>query len=241
MSKGNRLWAVVPVKRFSAAKSRLASVLGSAERAELAQLMFEDVLDALTASQDLFAGILVATSDGRAAILAKGRGMDVVLDTADRGINAAVSQAVRIVRAGTDDGLMVVPSDIPLVTSNAFRQAVAALATKPSLAIAAAADDRGTNLLACRPVDAISPCFGSLSFDRHLIAATRAGVGVQILCMPELSLDIDRPENLRTLLTVQSCTRTRAFLSRISIVERLDKYRSPARPAFDREAAGLWS
>ncbi|MGB8038634.1 MAG: 2-phospho-L-lactate guanylyltransferase, partial [Pseudolabrys sp.] len=47
MTTGNRIWAVIPVKRFSTAKARLASVLDIGERAELARVMFEDVHDAL--------------------------------------------------------------------------------------------------------------------------------------------------------------------------------------------------
>jgi 2-phospho-L-lactate guanylyltransferase (CobY/MobA/RfbA family) len=39
MTADNRIWAVIPVKRFSAAKARLASVLDIGERAELACTM----------------------------------------------------------------------------------------------------------------------------------------------------------------------------------------------------------
>lgn len=235
MIAGNRIWAVVPVKRFSAAKTRLASVLDAAERAELARLMFEDVLDALMPCQDILADTLVVTSDAEAAALAHCRGATVVPDTPDRGINHAVSRALRYIHANADDGLMIVPSDIPQVTRNAFAKAAAAIATKPSLAIAGAADDRGTNLFACRPVDAVPSCFGPLSFDQHRRVALQAGVAVRTLCLPELSLDIDRPENLRTFLTLKSSTRTHAFLSRIP-VERIGEYHRPTRQPLDRAA-----
>ncbi|HET9714887.1 MAG TPA: 2-phospho-L-lactate guanylyltransferase [Pseudolabrys sp.] len=225
MIPGNRIWAVIPVKRFSDAKTRLASVLGAAERLELARLMFEDVLDALVQCRAVFAGTLVATSDTEAAVRAKRRGAEVVFDTADRGINAAVKQAVRSIQMYTDDGLMVVPSDIPQVASNTLAQAARAIAKRPSLAIAAAADDRGTNLFACRPAHVIPTCFGPLSFEQHLDAAQQAGVAVQTLCMPELSLDIDRPENLLAFLRLKSPTRTHAFLSGIPVAERIEEYR----------------
>ena len=40
----SRVWAVVPVKRFSHAKERLALVLSQPERARLARAMLQDVL-----------------------------------------------------------------------------------------------------------------------------------------------------------------------------------------------------
>ena len=56
------VWAVVRVKRFTNAKSRLASpVLGCGERRELARRMFEDVLEALSRCQDVLAGTIVVT------------------------------------------------------------------------------------------------------------------------------------------------------------------------------------
>jgi 2-phospho-L-lactate guanylyltransferase len=229
MIEGARILAVIPVKRFSAAKSRLASVLGAGKRAELARLMFEDVLDALMQCQDILAGTLVVTSDRKAADMALPRGALIVVEPADSGINAAVNLAVRHISLGAEDGLMVVPSDIPQVTRRAFAQAAAAVAPPRSLAIAAAAEDGGTNLFACRPAGVISPRFGPCSFDQHCRAALQAGVAVHALRVPELSLDIDWPENLRTFLSLKSKTRTHAFLSRI---------RSSRRP-IERRLQGL--
>ena len=236
MTADNRIWAVIPVKRFSAAKARLASVLDIGERAELARVMFEDVHDALLQCQDILAGTLVVTWDPEVAALARRRGASVVPD-AERGINAAVSVAVQYIHAHGGDGLMVVPSDIPQVTRNAFAQAERAIATAPSLAIAAAADDGGTNLFACRPAGAVPPLFGPRSFDLHRRTAILADVVVHTLCLPELSLDIDRPENLRAFLALKSNTRTHDFLCRIPLVERLAKCRRLRRQPPDRATA----
>jgi 2-phospho-L-lactate guanylyltransferase len=236
MTADNRIWAVIPVKRFSAAKARLASVLDIGERAELARVMFEDVHDALLQCQDILAGTLVVTWDPEVAALARRRGASVVPD-AERGINAAVTLAVQYIHAHGGAGLMVVPSDIPQVTRNAFAEAGRAIATAPSLAIAAAADDGGTNLFACRPAGAVPPLFGPRSFDLHRRTAILMDVVVHTLRLPELSLDIDRPENLRTFLALESSTRTHDFLCRIPLVERLAKCRRLRRQPPDRATA----
>jgi 2-phospho-L-lactate guanylyltransferase len=227
MSEDLRTWAVIPVKRFSAAKRRLAPVLDASERAELARLMFADVLDVVMSCKHVFAGVLVVTCDHDAATMARSRCAAIVPDQADSGINLAVTQAIRHLAANAEDGIMVVPSDIPQVTRKAFAQAAAALVTPRSLAIAVAVNDGGTNLYACRPADVIAPRFGPRSFDRHRRAALQAGVAVKALQLPEFSLDIDRPEDLRAFLALNSKTRTHGFLSDIPLIKRLEQYGFP--------------
>lgn len=213
------IWAVVPVKRFSTAKSRLAPVLDVGERTRLAQVMFEDVLDLLLRCHELLAGTVVVTSDRDAAAWARQCGAAVVFDHGDSGINAAVGLAID--RIG-DDASMVIPSDIPQILPHAIMTAAEAVASPRTLAIAAAADG-GTNLLACRPAGAMPLCYGPRSFDLHRDSAVQAGLSVYALDLPELSLDIDRPEDLRGFLSLKSETRTHAYLSRLGVGARLEQ------------------
>jgi 2-phospho-L-lactate/phosphoenolpyruvate guanylyltransferase len=225
MTSGGLIQAVLPVKPFSHAKRRLEGVLSASERITLARLMFEDVLDALVACRDIFACTLVVTADPQAAALARRLSAVVLMENAGRGINAAISSAVRNLSVESGDALLVVPSDIPQVTSAALAQAAAAVATDRSVALAAAARDGGTNLLACRPAHAIPPLFGPHSFERHRGTALRAGLSVQIVTLPAFSLDIDRPDDLCHFLMLNSNTRSHAFLSGISVDQRIDQLR----------------
>jgi 2-phospho-L-lactate/phosphoenolpyruvate guanylyltransferase len=223
MSDKVRIWAVVPVKRFSTAKSRLAIVLDAIERAELARLMFEDVLESLAQCKEFLAGIIVVTSDESAAALARSRSAMVVSDTADNGINAAVRLAIHRIDQSRDDGVIIVPSDIPQLSLDDIFKAVTAISAPLTLAVVPATEDGGTNLLACRPADAVPLRFGPHSFDQHCRAALFAGITPHVLAAPALGLDIDRPENLRAFLSLRSKTRTHAFLSAIHIVDRLEQ------------------
>ena len=216
-----RVWAVIPVKRFAAAKTRLSPALDADERAELARLMFEDVIEAVTARSDVFAGTLVITIDPEAAALARRRDAFVVGDVSERGVNDALNRGLRYLEA-TADGVVVVPSDIPQIARPALVESATAIATGPAVALVRAADDGGTNLLACRPLGAIKPQFGPGSFDQHHRAALEAGAAIHRLHLPELSLDIDRPEDLRQFLALRSNTRTHNFLFSIPLVERID-------------------
>ncbi len=214
-------WAVVPVKRFSAAKTRLAPALDTAERATLARLMFEDVLDSVMQCNGVLAGTLVVTSDESAVVIARRCGAKVIGDSEEAGINAAITRVAQHVRE--QDGIIVMPSDIPQVSPQTIAAAVRAISAGRTLAIAAATEDGGTNLLACRPAAAMPLCFGPQSFDRHRGAALQASLAIQQLGCSDLALDIDRPEDLEAFLNLDSQTRTHAFLSTLEIRKRLER------------------
>lgn len=215
----SRPWAVVPVKRFAAAKSRLRPVLNAAECAELAKQMLQDVLATLTACPEILSGVIVVTSDTAVAETARHSGARVLLQPIDSGINAAILHVIETTAASAEAGLIVVPSDLPQLTRTAIAQAAAAIASPRSMAIAAAAEDGGTNLIACRPASLLVPRFGPDSFESHRRAAAEIGINARILNLPELALDIDRPWHLEKFLAMETNTRTHAFLSRREIAE----------------------
>lgn len=233
-----RIWTVVPVKRFSAAKVRLAPILSASERAELARTMFEDVLDTLKQCKNLVSEMVVVTSDFDAAALARCSGLAVVADEPECGVNAAVARAIAAIRPAADSGLMIIPSDIPQLSRNAIAQATAAIEKSPSLALAEAADDGGTNLFALRPIGAVPLLFGQHSFTLHRSAALQAGIPVQVLRIPELFLDIDRPENLKAFVALGSRTRTHEYLIRIGVHDRIAGYNDAVRRPLDQTVAG---
>src|SRR5262249_48090518 len=110
---GRSVWAVVPVKPFAAAKQRLAPVLSRAERAEPARLMLEDVLGVLAVCPAP-AGLVVVTGDAEARRMASDRGAVVLHDPAGD-LNGAVGRAREFVAAEPRSGMVVVPSDLPLL------------------------------------------------------------------------------------------------------------------------------
>lgn len=207
------IWAVVPVKRFADAKSRLAPVLGSHERGELARVMFEDVLDVLMQCDGVLAGTIVVTADLDAAAIGRRRGATVLLENEDGGINAAVRGAVA--RLEPSAGIVIVPSDIPQLSPSAVAMAADLISKPQTLAIAAASKDGGTNLLACRPASAVPLHFGVQSHFEHMRTAQQSRLSVSVLPMPELMLDIDTPEDLEGFQMLHTTTRTHAFLSQV--------------------------
>ncbi|HEY1410844.1 MAG TPA: hypothetical protein VGF36_01825, partial [Rhodopila sp.] len=89
------VWACVPVKGFTGAKSRTGSILTPEQREVLAATMLEDVLSALAGASRL-AGILVNTVDPVAGALAERYGARAVTEGALDGHTGAVNGMARV-------------------------------------------------------------------------------------------------------------------------------------------------
>lgn len=209
----NRPWAIVPIKRFDRAKTRLSVLLDGAQRAALANAMVGDVLDVLV-SVEALGGIAAVTNDPEAERLARSRGASIVPDLAEAGTNEAVRQGLAWLSLRGVAGAIVVPGDVPFICSSEV-QTVAERMKESGVALVPAQRDGGTNLLAFTLSTMLRPAFGPESFARHLAAARALGIEPAILRFEGAGHDIDVPADL-VPRAVCSATRTRAFLARMA-------------------------
>ena len=213
------MWAVVPAKDGREAKQRLSSVLAPDERRQLFLAMLGDVLTALAAC-DALAGIAVVTRDAGARALALAFGARILVETACRGHDAAVTLAARTLAGEGCDGLISLPADVPLATPAEIAKVLDAHGGAPAITAVPAHDGRGTNALACSPPDAIAFGYGGDSFARHLAAARARGIEPAVVRLPGLARDIDIPCDLAAFLRAPSATRSFAYLEESGVAER---------------------
>lgn len=221
-----QLWALVPVKPFGGSKGRLAPLLSRGERALLARAMLQDVLFSLTSAPSL-AGVTVLTRDPDAAAIAAAAGAGVVEDDCDAGLAASLTNALGRLPAGGDAGVLILPADIPAIRAADVEAIVMSNLARPAVTLVAA-DDGGTNALGCSPAKAIALQFGPGSFRRHLQAAREWGIAPQVLSLPRVALDIDRPEDVFAFLARQTDTRSHAFLTTLGLESRLRAHSEPS-------------
>lgn len=205
------IWAVVPVKDLPGAKQRLAEVLSAQERQDLARAMLEDVLSALAASSGL-AGTLVVTRDPLAQRLANRYGARVLIERQCRGHTAAATLGARTLAHEGVAGMIQIPADIPLATSEDIGALLKVHGEPPAVTLSPSRDERGTNAVACSPPDLLPLRFGDDSFFPHVQRARSLGIEPQIVKRPGLALDIDTPADLGALLATPSHTRAYAYL-----------------------------
>ncbi len=189
------IWAVVPVKNFNWAKTRLAGVLQPEERSQLSRTMLEDVLSALLTSNRL-AGAVVVTADSAVANAAMAAGARVFREAATHGPARAVTVAAqRLARKG-HQGIIGIMADVPLVTSAEIDQLLALHGESPAVTLVPSWDGIGTNAVVCSPPDIIELGFGGNSLATHLQTTKRHGIRPNIVKLPGLGLDLDQPKDL---------------------------------------------
>jgi 2-phospho-L-lactate guanylyltransferase len=187
------LWLIVPVKAFGEGKSRLASILSPAARAEMSQRWLTHVLTtAMTWGR--FAGIAVISRDPAVLALANEWDALAVVESGD-GLNAALTQASTAVMAAGAEAILVLPSDLPLLTTTDL-DALYHLVLAGDSVVLAPSHDGGTNALLLRPPDAIPYSFGEKSATCHAALAEAAGLLYHLYQSSTLALDIDNPEDL---------------------------------------------
>jgi 2-phospho-L-lactate/phosphoenolpyruvate guanylyltransferase len=182
--------AVLPVKRFGAAKQRLAAGIDDDRRETLVAAMLEDVLEAIGAARAIERAIAV-TDERRAAELAVAAGADVVPDPGGGHSGAALAGAARAQELGAGC-VVLLPGDCPLLDPRELERLLTGMPDR-YVSIVPDRHGTGTNALALAPPDAIRPTFGEGSCARHVAAAREAGVPYAVEELPSLALDLDTP------------------------------------------------
>ncbi len=190
--------AVLPVKRFTAAKQRLAEGLEPWVRQVLAEAMVRDVLTALGRARGL-GGVLVVTNEPRASAPALAAGAEVLPDEEDAGQSPAAAAGVaRALELGAERVLLV-PGDCPALEPAEVDELLAERLAPPAVTIVSDRHGTGTNALLLAPPGAIAPAFGARSFARHSAAAKAAGATVAVRVPASLLLDVDNSADLAAL------------------------------------------
>ena len=189
------LWAIVPVKPLGRGKSRLAGVLSPDERINLNRHLLINTLDTLKEISDI-ESVLVVSRDSAALALARDHGARTVQEKGAPELNVALERATIIARTYATRGVLILPADLPLVSSEDIREMLARAGEPPVVVVAPDRHNDGTNALLVCPAGLIEYEFGPGSFQRHCDRAQKAGARLVICEFPALALDLDLPEDL---------------------------------------------
>jgi 2-phospho-L-lactate/phosphoenolpyruvate guanylyltransferase len=203
-----RTAAILPIKRFAAAKQRLGATVADPLRAELARAMVGDVLSALAATPGVERTIVV-TNEPLAAARARELGALVLADEPQDGQSAAVEVGVRRALADGFERVLCVPGDCPAMDPEELAQLLQdGGGAGAGVTIVPDRHGTGTNGLLLSPPNVIAPSFGPGSCERHRELAAGAGVAWRIERPDSLTLDIDTGADLSALRERLSDERT---------------------------------
>jgi 2-phospho-L-lactate guanylyltransferase len=189
---------LIPVKAFSAAKSRLAPHFTPEQRAALAAALCRDfftVVGQLHCADKVF----VASKEREVLDWAKARGWETIPESEQISESASVDTASRLLAERGVTALLRLPADIPLAGPHDIAPLFEQLAPPPFALLVPSGDGTGTNALLRSPPGLFPSHFGMGSFDKHIAEAARAGAETRIVYNPRIAKDVDDIEDLRAI------------------------------------------
>lgn len=184
------IWAIVPVKPLHESKRRLAHILSAQERADLIHHFLTHTLAVLNQS-GVIRQILVVSSDERALATAQRFGAELLVETAVRGLNPAVTQATRFAADLGATSVLILPADLPFIKKQDVAIMVAKKQDGPHVVICSDDQGKGTNALLISPPGNFTFHYGPGSFQQHLQEARKRDRTISIIHDSNLQFDLD--------------------------------------------------
>ena len=190
-------WVVVLIKDFDSAKERLRPALGTRSRRALARRNARLAVAAAAAGEH----VLVVAGSEEVAEMATSWGAAALLEPQEEGQNVAAGRGIARAVAEGAESVLLLSSDLPLVTRESVRQVLkAASKLAPPVVVAVPAIGRGgTNALYLRPPDVIGMHFGGDSLAKFKDDAEARGARFVVHRSDAIALDLDEPSDLERL------------------------------------------
>jgi 2-phospho-L-lactate/phosphoenolpyruvate guanylyltransferase len=194
-----KTFAILPVKRFENAKTRLSSILDMDDRILLSSLMLEDTVKILSSVRSL-TQVVIVSADRRAEEMATKHGVTFLREEKEKGVNSAVAMADLYSIREAAEATVVIPQDLPLLDPIEVSKACQ-LAENESRCIVICPSLRydGTNMLLRKPPSVIATFYDNDSYNMHVKAALKLGIPVKALFSKSVMYDIDTPEDAQQL------------------------------------------
>ena len=194
--------AIIPVKRFLLAKTRLAGHLTVASRAQIARQMVEHVLSQLSGVRGL-TQVTVVTSEPAIPELCKRFGFESMPDQdLGYGLNEVLTSALRHLHGEGTRRVLILHADLPRLQKADIESLVTRhgrASSRSDVVLVPDRHDQGTNALICSLPLLFDLQYGLGSFRLHHEAARAQGLRVEVNRIESLAWDVDIIDDLHDL------------------------------------------
>lgn len=189
--------AIIPVKTFSEAKSRLN--ISPKKKIELCQIMLKEIMDVLSISPRIDK-IVSVTKDEDAIKISKEVGATVIIDKEESGVNNAVAKADAYLLQNHYDASIVFPQDIPLIKTQDI-DFLFKFQSPPNFAVIVPSKRfDGTNCLLRMPVDLMKTHYDEDSYRIHMKVAQEKTRNASLVFVRRIMTDVDTDNDLKYLI-----------------------------------------
>ncbi len=191
-----KLAAIVPVKTFLKAKTRLN--LSPQNKTELCKLMLEEVLKTISDSK-IIERIIVVSQDETALKISKKFNAVTIYDNEESGVNNAVSLADSHLQKEGFTASVVFPQDIPFIQSDDIDYLLKLQNSSKFVGVVPSRKFDGTNALVRKPVNIMETHYDEDSYKIHLNLGKSLTPDTSLILIRRIMLDIDYQDDLEIL------------------------------------------
>jgi len=192
-----KIAAVIPVKTFSKAKTRLD--LSPQQVEDLCKVMLEEILYTLSISPQIEKTIMV-TREEKAIEIGKKFNTVTIIDEKEESVNSAVALADKYLLENDFHASIVFPQDIPFIKTQDI-DFMLNYKTHPNFAIIVPSRRfDGTNALVRMPIDLMETHYDEDSYKIHMNTAKEHTLNVAMVFVKRIMWDVDNAEDLKFLL-----------------------------------------
>jgi len=192
-----KIAAIIPVKTFSKAKTRLNLSLD--QKLELCKIMLEEVVSTVFNYKKIDK-ILVVSKDEEALKLTKKFGVIDIFDNEESGVNHAVSLADIYLEKNDYEASIVFPQDIPFLQEEDIDILLNYQKYPKSVVIVPSRRFDGTNALLRTPVNLMETHYDEDSYKIHLEVGKSLTSNTSLVLLRRIMMDVDNNEDLEFLL-----------------------------------------
>ena len=192
-----KIAAIIPVKTFSKAKTRLD--LSPHQIEDLCKVMLEEILHTISISPQIEKTIIV-TKEEKAIEIGKKFNAITIVDEKEKSVNSEVALADKYLLENDFHASIVFPQDIPFIKTQDI-DFMLNYKTHPNFAIIVPSRRfDGTNALVRMPIDLMETHYDEDSYKIHMNTAKEHTLNVAMVFVKRIMWDIDNVEDLRFVL-----------------------------------------
>lgn len=192
-----KIAAIIPVKTFSNAKTRLE--LSPHKVEELCKIMLEEILHTLSISPRIDK-IVIVTKEQKATEIGKKFNVTTIIDEKEESVNSAVALADKYLLENKFDASIVFPQDIPYIKTQDIDFMLNYIAPPNFAIIIPSRRFDGTNALVRMPIDLMETHYDEDSYKIHMNTAKKHTLNVAMVFVKRIMWDVDNKEDLEFLL-----------------------------------------
>ena len=185
--------AIIPVKSFSKAKTRLT--ISSEKTVDICKLMLGEVLQTISTSKKIDNTIIVS-HDQSAFDIGKKFSAIEVFDELESGVNNAITLADEYISDSEFSTSIILPQDIPFFNNSDLDNLFSFFQRKNSIIVVPSRQFNGTNSLIRNPSRVMTTRYDEGTYKSHLDEAKCNNVDFSLVLIRRLMLDIDSQSDI---------------------------------------------